>query len=441
MSGKSKLLIEIVALILVLILMVVLVFLSGKGQDSTDQNDTTTHEIARNEQIDNNTAINTASSNDAQDEKKLVKVTNTKMYFLIKQCIVNYYSSLINEQDLSIIDNKAKKDIDVGENEILSYSYIPKFNIDKIYMQEIDGKENMYVVYYRAENGNSNYKELGIMVRINTENKIFSIFPYEYLKKNSYLDLDENDTVDTNNLETISQGNLNTYSEQSSVDTVKYITELFDRYKFDLLFDNENLYRTISDEYKNLKFATFQDFKNYLNSNKSELSKEQLKEYKKTVYESYTELIGSTNENRNYVFMVKNIMDYSISFDEYSVVTQESKDEYDKLLSQAKAKICIDRVIEAINNKDYDFVYDRLNPILKNNYYKTKQDFIQFCKNNFFDNNLYEIQENYLKVSQNIYQFDVKIYNADGDVITNNWFKFAITLNDDAEFKVSIVKK
>ena len=147
------------------------------------------------------------------------------------------------------------------------------------------------------------------------------------------------------------------------------------------------------------------------------------------------------NENRNYVFMVKNIMDYSISFDEYSVVTQESKDEYDKLLSQAKAKICIDRVIEAINNKDYDFVYDRLNPILKNNYYKTKQDFIQFCKNNFFDNNLYEIQENYLKVSQNIYQFDVKIYNADGDVITNNWFKFAITLNDDAEFKVSIVKK
>ena len=441
MSGKSKLLIEIVALILVLILMVVLVFLSGRRQDSTDPNNITTNEIARNEQIDNNTAINTASSNDAQDEKKLVKVTNTKMYFLIKQCIVNYYSSLINEQDLSIIDNKAKKDIDVGENEILSYSYIPKFNIDKIYMQEIDGKENMYVVYYRAENGNSNYKELGIMIRMNKENKIFSIFPYEYLKKNSYLDLDENDTVDTKNLETITQGNLNTYSEQSSIDTVKYITELFDRYKFDLVFDNENLYRTISDEYKNLKFATFQDFKNYLTSNKSELSKEQLKEYKKTVYESYTELIGSTNENRNYVFMVKNIMDYSISFDEYSVVTQESQDEYDKLLSQAKAKICIDRVIEAINNKDYDFVYDRLNPILKNNYYKTKQDFIQFSKNNFFDNNLYEIQEDYLKVSQDIYQFDVKIYNADGDIVTNNWFKFAITLKDNAEFTVSIVKK
>ena len=54
---------------------------------------------------------------------------------------------------------------------------------------------------------------------------------------------------------------------------------------------------------------------------------------------------------------------------------------------------------------------------------------------------MYEIQEDYLKVSPNIYQFDVKIYNADGDVITNNWFKFAITLNDDAEFKVSIVKK
>ena len=441
MSGKSKLLIEIVALILVLILMVVLVFLSGRRQDSTDPNNITTNEIARNEQIDNNTAINTASSNDAQDEKKLVKVTNTKMYFLIKQCIVNYYSSLINEQDLGIIDNKAKKDIDVGENEILSYSYIPKFNIDKIYMQEIDGKENMYVVYYRAENVNSNYKELGIRIRMNKENKIFSIFPYEYLKKNSYLDLDENDTVDTKNLETITQGNLNTYSEQSSIDTVKYITELFDRYKFDLVFDNENLYRTISDEYKNLKFATFQDFKNYLTSNKSELSKEQLKEYKKTVYESYTELIGSTNENRNYVFMVKNIMDYSISLDEYSVVTQESQDEYDKLLSQAKAKICIDRVIEAINNKDYDFVYDRLNPILKNNYYKTKQDFIQFSKNNFFDNNLYEIQEDYLKVSQDIYQFDVKIYNADGDIVTNNWFKFAITLKDNAEFTVSIVKK
>ncbi len=134
-------------------------------------------------------------------------------------------------------------------------------------------------------------------------------------------------------------------------------------------------------------------------------------------------------------------MDYTIEFDSYLVMTQQGQEVYENLLPQSQAKYCVNRVIEAINNKDYSFVYSRLNPVLKNNYYKTEDDFIKFINNNFYNMNSYEIEKDYLKVSSNIYQFDIKIYDSQADVMTYNYLKMSITLNDNSEFTVSIVKK
>mgnify|MGYP002544218377 CR=1 FL=1 len=49
-----------------------------------------------------------------------------------------------------------------------------------------------------------------------------------------------------------------------------------------------------------------------------------------------------------------------------------NKDTYNAFLPAARAKYCINRVVEALNYKDYDFIYSKLNPVQKNNYYIKK---------------------------------------------------------------------
>ncbi len=205
MKEKSKLLIKIGILIFALVLMVVLVIISTHPQNASKEDDENNNvENAMDQEVssyDNNSTdenITKSNTKNNTNENSLVKITSTKTYFLMKQCIETYYNSVIGERNLKIIDSKAKKEIDVQEISLLSYHDIPKFCIDRIYGQKINANENMYIVYYR--DNNSGITQLAIMVRVNTENEVFSVFPYEYIKQKNYLDLSENNVIDCSDL-------------------------------------------------------------------------------------------------------------------------------------------------------------------------------------------------------------------------------------------------
>ena len=163
-----------------------------------------------------------------------------------------------------------------------------------------------------------------------------------------------------------------------------------------------------------------------------------ISEYKVIDYNEYVEYRAICSSQRNYVFNVKNMMNYTISLDNYSIV--QNKDTYNAFLPAAQAKYCIDRVVQALNYKDYDFVYSKLNPVQKNNYYKNIDDFKEFLSENFFKQNAYDIDDNYLIISDNVYQFKVQISDATEKNPIKMYFTMAVTLKDDADFTISIVK-
>ena len=140
-------------------------------------------------------------------------------------------------------------------------------------------------------------------------------------------------------------------------------------------------------------------------------------------YNEYVEYRAICNSQRNYVFNAKNMMDYTVSLDNYSVV--QNKDTYNAFLPAAQAKYCVDRVVQALNYKDYDFVYSKLNPVQKNNYYKNVNEFKNYLSKALYEQNSYEIDDNYLIISDNVYQFTVTIRDATGGEFT--YSKFTIT--------------
>ena len=207
--------------------------------------------------------------------------------------------------------------------------------------------------------------------------------------------------------------------------------------EFDLLVDREHLYSILEIDYKNAKYSNLEDLKKYINDNRTDLYLDMISEYKVVNYNEYVEYRAICNSQRNYVFNAKNMMDYTVSLDNYSVV--QNKDTYNAFLPAAQAKYCVDRVVQALNYKDYDFVYSKLNPVQKNNYYKNVNEFKNYLSKALYEQNSYEIDDNYLIISDNVYQFTVTIRDATGGEFTYSKFTMAVTLKDDADFTISIV--
>ena len=133
-------------------------------------------------------------------------------------------------------------------------------------------------------------------------------------------------------------------------------------------------------------------------------------------------------------------MDYNIMFDDYTVATQEFYKVYSSSLYSVRGKYCIDRIMNAINEKNYKFVYENLNPILKNNYYPTIEDFENFVTNNFYEKNAYEIDKDVKKIGKSVYQYSVKVIdNTTENAQYYRQFLMTVEIKEKADFTISIV--
>ena len=277
-------------------------------------------------------------------------------------------------------------------------------------------------------------------VKRDKENKTFSVFPYEYIRLKNYTELKVGDKIPIDTEKSIAKNIENQYEEDDNrnISAEICMKGLFERYKFDLLIDNNHLYNLIEESYRNIKYPNFEDLKKYINQNRTDLYLDTLNEYKVINYDTYVEYRAICNSKRNFVFNVKNMMDYTISLDNYNIVQNE--DTYDAFFPAAQAKYCVDRVVQAINYKDYDFVYSKLNSVQKNNYYKNINDFRKFLAENSYSENDYTIEDNYLIISDNVYQFTVILTDSLKENPQNITLTMTVTLQDGTDFRISIVK-
>lgn len=473
----------IVILVLVLICLIAWIILyvrekadsneeSNENNISNSINNATTNNINENEF---NTTIIEAEPVDSwiKDEtkgkEKLEEVSDLYSYFLMKQCISNYYNPEVGElalnmtsieeqeqakkmmtaetqiQALNMIDIEAQNKLNINQDNVLNlyndFGY-PEFNIDKIYKQKLDENKDVYVVYHRLQkNTQSNSSTINtvLSVKIDKKNIAFSIYPYEYLRATNCLELGEGDVITLNNLNEIEQNDANIYGSNIDLeDDQLCITEFYNRYRFDVKYDVKGLYDKINEEYKSLKFPNFNDFQQYINENRENILKTGIAKYEVNKYDDYRDYIVIDKNGMPYIFSAKSIMDYTILLDKYTVLTKKYAEQYENALTGAQTKYCINRIIQAINDKNYEFVYQKLNTIQKNNYYRNIEDFKEFIINNFYEKNNFEVDEDYLEVGSKVNQYNVKITDATESEFTYRKFTMTVTIKDDTDFEISI---
>ena len=371
------------------------------------------------------------------EKRKLYKVTDKYSYFLVKQGMTSFYLSQYHAHN-ALPEELRQYDIsNFYKDENLS-----KFCMDSIYKTSISGSKDVYYVHYRLQNSNTSAESKTALVKIDRKNLSFGIYPYEYLKTINYADLKEGDIISTDliSIKDIERTELNHYNVSNiSKDDETTLYELIERFQFDVQFDNEYLYSRIDSVYKTTRFNNnYENFVSFINSKKDEYINDKLNAYQVYDLKSYTQYIAQCKNNNIFIFNITNLMNYAVQFDMYTTVTPIYYKIYSSNFPKVQGKYCIDRIRKAINDKNYEFVYAKLDNAQKANF-NSFDDFVSFIKKSFYDQNTFEI-EKIEKKTEAIYVYTVKVTNTESKRISNNTYNMTITLKENADFTIIIAK-
>ena len=126
-------------------------------------------------------------------------------------------------------------------------------------------------------------------------------------------------------------------------------------------------------------------------------------------------------------------MNFAVILDTYTIDLPEFTEKYTKASDEEKVLLNIQKCFTAINDKDYRYVYNKLDNTFKANNFKTLADFEKYINANFFEKN--KISASNARKQSEVYLYDIKISNIDGtSSITKT---FVMQLKENTDFVMS----
>ena len=106
-------------------------------------------------------------------------------------------------------------------------------------------------------------------------------------------------------------------------------------------------------------------------------------------------------------------MNYKLYLDDYTVDIEEFLDKYNKANETTKIGMNTDKIIKAINRKDYDYIYKKLDQDFANNNFGSLEGFENYMNQNF--NAIYEATYYNSSKENNVYVQPVTLKVKDSD--------------------------
>ncbi len=396
--------------------------------------------------------------------KELQTVTIRNNFYTVKTCIekfYNIYANIFNTTNSNLmLEGEALESIkreqsnnvtaiyNMLDEEYIEYANITKENllnklkkvnqvnveIDSMYVSE--QTENIYVYFAYGtllDTNTAESQQFSMIVKTDMQNKTFKVYLQDYIKA-KYSNIKIGDNIQISVGENIKNDIDNTY-QYKVINDEAYITEAFNNYAKNLLYNKSRAYKLLNSEYSSKKFKSQQEFENYIKNNLYKFATMKLSKYQKTKTTDYTQYICIDQNNNYYIFREKSVMQYNVILDTYTVDLPEFTERYASSKDEEKVLLNIQKCFEAINNKDYGYVYNKLDQTFKANNFKTLTDFEKYMKANTFELN--SVSSSNGKVQGNTYMYDITIKDSSGK--NNNTIKktFVMQLKEGTDFVMS----
>lgn len=414
-------------------------------------------------------AINYSSDLETKyyNDMAFYEIENNGIYYKIKNCVNSYYNAIngLWTDNSYSIDNKGNKIVTEENKEyqanrllgIIGSEYTKQNNlsinnINKIFpnnekgtivckqILEYDLDEDISIFIVNGTNiiNKNNRVDFTLLVIIDNNKNCFSIYPEEYLTKNKIKRLEIGDSL-PDSVKEITDIEKNEYNELSNIVYMDedIIKDYYNLYKFYLSKDRETAYKLLDDEYRKKKFKNIEDFELFVD-NKLNVNIAILKKYKVINNEQYKQYVLIDSNNNYYIFTEFAPMKYSVVFDTYTIDLPQFIEKYNSSTNEEKVLLNLQKCFEAINNKDYAYMYNKLDETFKTNNFKTQADFEKYIKANFFEEN--KVGAKNPKLHGDIYTYELTISDASGKKTNKVNKTFVMQLNEGTDFVMSFSK-
>jgi|GEM_PF-2996582 len=338
------------------------------------------------------------------DSSKIEIVESKSEFFTVVSCINTFFDVINNnssgyygrDDNNNYVRITSDEQINQLRINLLSDEYIEKNNItvnnisryiDKIdesvmfiplEMRKIGGISiDNYIAYgYIIDISNNYIKDVYMRINMDKNNRTFSVEPIQ----NENISIDDIRFV--YNEEVIEEKENNKYRirQMNYEDIAK---EYFSMYKKIVISNVEVMYNLLDDEYKEKRFGNIEEFKRYVNTNKDEITSAQMVSYLVNIRDGYTEFVCRDNNDNLYIFKDTSPMKFKLELDEYTIISDKFKSEYDRSNEQYRVMMNIDKWVMMLNNRDYKTAYNLLDETFRKNTFGTVENFEINMKNIF----------------------------------------------------------
>lgn len=396
-----------------------------------------------------------------ETDTTLNRVTNRIDYYTVKDCIgkyYSYYSILLNpgmyytgvsEEDL----NQAQTDNAQAIYDMLDSQYITEKGITvdnletnlkeievitpyvtNMYINHRTDNMDIYVVEGKIKtsitDAGENYK---IILKLDLLNKTFSVMPSEYVEE-KYGNFVEGQNLDIEIADSIEKNNNNQYTYRTITEE-NYMKDLFAELRNELLYDHEAAYNHLNEEYRSKKFATLEEFNSLVASREEEYKTMALAQYQVVQEDGYTQYVLVDQNGKYYIFNETGVMNYTTMLDTYTVDLPEFIEKYNESTSAEKAGMNMQKVVDALNNEDYSYIYSKLDDTFKANNFGSVEKFEEYIKNNLYIS--VNVEYSNYNSSGELHMYDVTFKdknNENSEPITKT---FIIKLLEGTDFVMS----
>jgi hypothetical protein len=259
---------------------------------------------------------------------------------------------------------------------------------NEILTAKIDSNTNIYIVSgnYRIM-GNDNGDSIKIMIETNEIDKTYAIYPEEYINSNGFGNIRINDYINFEK-EDINKNSYNQFTNKTITDK-EMVSEYFNQFRELINYYPDLAYEKLNKEYASKRFGNQNEFLKYREQNRFRFALMDINEYKSEKETDYTDYICTDYYNNIYIFRQSEWMtNYSVLLDDYTIMPNYEKKEYNSLTDYQKAKENVKIFETMLNNRNYSAIYNVLDNTFKANNYPTVEKL-----RNYLENNIYEINK------------------------------------------------
>ena len=312
----------------------------------------------------------------------------------------------------------------------------PSIDITSMYVTQRSANMHLYIVKgtIREEN---NLEPFTIVVKIDYANETFSIIPNGYVEE-KLANAKLGDNLDIEVSENIEVNRNNKYVFKTVADEA-YAVDMFNKLKEELMYNKEAIYNDLDEEYSKAKFGTLEKFESYVENKYKNIANVAAAGMQKTNREEYTQYTITDTEGNYYIFYETAPMEYTLILDTYTIDIPEFITRYNESNAQERVILNINKIMLAINDGDYNYVYSKLADSFKTTNFANYEAFENYMKTNFFEKNSFEYME-FGDEAGTYYTYRVSIRDAseNSDNTINKTFIMLLGEGTDFEFSFNL---